>query len=151
MSLLHQYGALVVFGDNNHSVGEGLVEKLKSDFPDSHPVRFVPCDVTKYADIYDLFKTAYDHHGRVDHAIPCAGILEQGNWFAPELTIESVAGEETRKVLDVNLLGTCNFARIAVVFLRDGLDGQTGTDKSLTLLSSVNSFRESPGLFIYQV
>lgn len=151
MSLLHKHGALVVFGDVNQTRGKALAENLNSGARDANPVFFEPCDVPEYADVYGLFKVAYDKHGRVDHAIPCAGILEQGNWFDPDLTIESVTSEQTKKVLEVNLLGTLNFARVAVAFLRDGLKSQPGTDRSLTLLSSVNTFRESPGLFMYQV
>jgi len=84
----------------------------------------------------------------VDHAIACAGIIEQGKWFDPELTIETVEKEETRIVLDVNLVGTCMFARIAVVYLKH--EKKEGDDKSLTLLSSAAGFRESPGLWMYQ-
>lgn len=95
-------------------------------------------------------KAAYDKYRCIDHAVSCAGILEQGKWFDPDLTIESVGKEEgTRVVLDVNLLGSCVFARMAVVFLRDGI--QKGENKSITLLSSVAAFRKSPGLFMYQV
>ncbi len=46
------------------------------------------------------------------------------------------------------VIGTLHFARIAAVFLREG--HQKGQDKSFTILSSVNAFRESPGLYIYQ-
>jgi hypothetical protein len=52
-------------------------------------------------------------------------------------------------VLDVNLLRSYIFGRIAVVFLRDGM--QKGENKSITRLSSVAAFRESPGLYMYQV
>ena len=108
------------------------------------------CDVTKYDDIYNLFKTAYDKYGRVDHAVSSAGIFEAGNWFDPELTISSVQKDTgVLKTLDVNVIGTLQFARIAAVFLREGR--QKNQDKSLVILSSVNAFRESPGLFIYQV
>ena len=113
-------------------------------------VDFLHCNVTDYADNYRLFKAAYDKYRRIDHAISCAGILEQGKWLDPDLTIESVGREEaTRVVLDVNLLGSCVFARMAVVFLQDRI--QKGENKSITLLSSVAAFRESPGLFMYQV
>ena len=104
--------------------------------------------MSKYSDIYNLFKKAFDQHGTIDHAISCAGIFEQGNWFDPTLTIEGVREPGNTKVLDVNVLGTVNFSRIAAVFLRNGM--QEPGSKSLTLLSSVNAFRESPGLFLYQ-
>lgn len=110
---------------------------------------FVECDVIKYSDIYRLFRQAYDMHGHVDHAISCAGIFEQGDWFDPSLTIDSIKDDPgNTKVLDVNILGTLHFARIAAVFLREGR--QEHTNRSLTLLSSVNAFRDSPGLYLYQ-
>lgn len=110
--------------------------------------------MTNYNDIYTLFKTAHEKYGRIDHAISCAGILEQGAWFDPGLTIESVGRQQaTTAVIDVNVIGSANFARIAVVFLRDGLEKGMGKgeNRSLTLLSSVNAFRDSPGLYMYQV
>lgn len=80
----------------------------------------------------------------------CAGIFEQGNWFDPNLTIESVKKDSGNlKTLDVNVIGTLHFHRIGAVFLREGK--QKGDNKSLTILSSVNAFRESPHLYIYQV
>lgn len=110
---------------------------------------FVECDVTNYDDIYRLFRRAHDQHGRIDHAISCAGIFEQGNWFDPSYTIDNIRDDPgNTKVLDVNLMGTLHFARIAAVFLRDSM--QKNNNKSLTLLSSVNAFRDSPGLYLYQ-
>lgn len=159
-----------MFGDTNLEAGEALAQSLNNTL--SQPtstststatatatppsVLFLPCDVTAYSDIYALFKSARDTYGRVDHAVPCAGILEQGSWFDAALTVEGVAREETMKVLQVDLVGVCWFARIGAVFLRDGGGGGGGRtgergDKSLTLMSSVNAFRESPGLFMYQV
>lgn len=106
--------------------------------------------MTKYDDLYKLFKSAYDKFGQIHHAVSSAGIFEQGAWFDPALTIESVGlGPATTAVLDVNVLGSANFARVGVVFLRDGIS--KGENRSLTLLSSVNAFRESPGLYMYQV
>lgn len=107
------------------------------------------CDVTNYSDIYNLFKQAHDKHGHIDHAISCAGIFEQRNWFDPNLTVETVKGDPgNTTTLDVNVLGALHFARIAAVFLRERQQGPQ--DKTLTLLSSVNAFRESPGLYLYQ-
>ncbi|KAL9617881.1 MAG: hypothetical protein Q9160_007369 [Pyrenula sp. 1 TL-2023] len=152
VSLLHRHGAFIVFGDTNLQAGEALAARLNSFAPTSSSsppkVLFLACDVTSYSSIYALFKTARDTHGHIDHAVPCAGILEQGAWFDPELTVESVAREETMKVLQVDLVGVCWFARIGAVFLREG-KGEA-VDRSLLLMSSVNAFRESPGLFMYQ-
>ena len=133
------------------AAAEQVVSSLQSSRASSTggSVDFVQCNVTEYADNYKLFRTAYDKYKRVDHAVACAGILEQGQWFDPDLTIDSVGREQaTEAVLDVNLLGSCIFARMAVVFLRDGM--QKGENKSVTLLSSIAAFRESPGLYMYQ-
>jgi NAD(P)-dependent dehydrogenase (short-subunit alcohol dehydrogenase family) len=139
MKLLVEHGATVVFGDINVAAAREL----------STSATFVECDVTKYDNIYQLFKKTHDQFGRIDHAISCAGIFEQGNWFDPSSTIESIKDDPgNTKVLDVNLMGTLHFARIAAVFLRESR--QEHINKSLTLLSSVNAFRDSPGLYLYQ-
>lgn len=55
--------------------------------------------------------------------------------------------------MDVNLNGVLYFSRIASVFLRQpSLNDKSSTaaaDKSLTLVSSVAGFKESPGLPVY--
>lgn len=51
------------------------------------------------------------------------------------------------KCLDVNLLGTLYFSRIAAVYLKQGASPKE--DKSLLLLSSTAGFKETPGLFVY--
>jgi NAD(P)-dependent dehydrogenase (short-subunit alcohol dehydrogenase family) len=89
-----------------------------------------------------------EKYGHVDHACPIAGVGENGRWFDPSLTIETVAKEESRMTIDMNLIGTAMFARIAVVYLRHGK--QEGEDKSLILMSSAAGFRESPGIPLYQ-
>ena len=140
---LAENGAKVVCGDINTDAGEKLCKEHAG-------LDFVKCDVTVYDDIYKLFKTAYEKYGRIDHAISSAGIFETGNWFDPTLTIDSVAKDSGNlKTFHVNVIGTLHFLRIGAVFLREGR--QEKQDKSLTILSSVNAFRESPGLYIYQV
>ena len=132
-----------MIGDINSEAGSRLSNELQDSV-------FVHCDVTKYNDIYTLFETAHKKFGRIDHAVSSAGIYEQGNWFDPSLTIDNVKNDSGNlKTLEVNAIGTLQFARVAAVFLRH--DRKGGEDRSLTLLSSVNAFRESPGLFLYQV
>lgn len=140
-------GAHVVFGDIATESAESLVASLNLSHPRS--TTFLQCDVRTYSDIYNLFRAAHSKYGRVDHAIASAGVFEQGNWFDPQLTIDSV-GEQggPTNVIDINVIGSANFARIAVVFLREG---KGKGSPSLTLLSSVTAFRESPGLYMYQV
>ena len=141
---LHEAGASIVFGD----VQDDAAKSLLSSIGNPPTITYLHTDVTKYADNLKLFKTALEKYGRVDHACPIAGIIESGRWFDPNLTIETVEKEESRATIDVNLIGTAMFARIAVVYLRHGK--KEGEDKSLILISSAAGFRESPGLPLYQ-
>jgi NAD(P)-dependent dehydrogenase (short-subunit alcohol dehydrogenase family) len=94
---LSSVGAKVVIGDINEQAAGELSAT-------SDNISFVKCDVTKYEDIYTLFKAAYDKHGRVDHAVSNAGIFETGNWFDPNLTIDSVGSDPgDLKTLNVNV------------------------------------------------
>lgn len=63
--------------------------------------------------------------------------------------MDTVSEPGNTNVMDVSVHGTLNFCRIAGVFLREGL-GKGKDNKSVVLLSSVNAFRESPGLYMYQ-
>ena len=93
-----------------------------------------------------MIKTAFTIHGHIDHAIANAGLVEQPGWFEASLTVDDVQREPSTIALDVNLKGLLYFARIACVYLAQG----EAQDRSLTLLSSVAGFQESPGLFVYQ-
>ncbi|KAF2103350.1 NAD(P)-binding protein [Rhizodiscina lignyota] len=143
--ILANAGANVIFGDVNKDAAEKLTSELNSK-----DVTFLPTDVTNYADNLKLFRTAIDKYGRVDHGIPCAGIIEKGKWFDPTLTIDSKELEqpETEAVIRVNLIGVLYFTRIATVFLRH--NKKSGEDKSVCLIASAAGFRESPGLPTYQ-
>ena len=68
MKILSSQGARIVLGDVNVDAAEKLAKEYSG-------VTFVKCDVTKYDDLYNLFKTAYDTFGQVDHAVSCAGIF----------------------------------------------------------------------------
>ncbi|KAK4949990.1 hypothetical protein LTR10_011832 [Elasticomyces elasticus] len=140
---LASLGARVVFGDLNRAASESLVEKLKSP-----NVSFQQCDVRQYQEVVALFRYALSEHGRIDHAVANAGVIEQGNWFDKSLTIDSVEQEPNALVLDVNLKGLIYFSRVAAVYMAH--DKSPGEDKTLTLLSSAAGFIESRNLFLYQ-
>ena len=142
---LVKVGAHVVFGDYDESAGNKVVKTFSGGHTEP---TFVQMDASKYEDNVKLFKTALEKHQRVDHAIACAGIIERGRWFDPDLTIESVAQPETNQTIDINFLGVAYFTRIALPYLRHGR--KQGEDKSVVLISSAAGFRDSPGLFMYQ-
>ena len=149
--LLHSAGAHVLFGDVLDEPGAALEKELSSDSGTS--IKYIQCDVTSYDQNLQLFDTAFQTFGRIDHAVANAGLGEQGNMFDPNLTLESVREEPTKsmRVVDVNLKGPLYFARLASVYLNQrGSDGAKGPlDKSLTMVSSVAGFREDPGLNVY--
>lgn len=139
----------VVFGDMDEDAAMGVIKRLEAEKSDGGKVTFVKGNVTEYADVYKLFKTAYDKYGRVDHAFEIIGLHEKESSFEPGLTIESVEhAEEKTTSLNVNMEGTAFFARIAIVFLRS--NKRRKDNRSLTLTSSVAAIRDLPGEYIEQ-
>ncbi|KAJ3546565.1 hypothetical protein NM208_g1939 [Fusarium decemcellulare] len=147
--LLHA-GALVVVADVKDAQGQRLVNTLTETNAGHQKVSIVYkyVDVSDYESVLALFKHAIDLHGRVDLAIHCAGITEIKGWFDPEATMDSIYKPPTSKVLDVNLNGTFYFTQVALVALQHGRQ-EADVDKSVTLISSIAGFKESPGLFMY--
>jgi NAD(P)-dependent dehydrogenase (short-subunit alcohol dehydrogenase family) len=94
----------------------------------------------------------------VDHAIANAGLVERPGWFDAGMRVQDVGVVPDTVVLDVNLKGVLYFSRIACAYLahgrqrleEEGKGRWEKADKSLTLVSSVAGFQESPGLFVYQ-
>lgn len=90
-----QHGAYVCFGDLNTAKGEEVAQaccapKTSSNQTSPPQALFHQTDVTDYQSILDLFDTTLRTYGRIDHAVAAAGIVEIGNWFDPELTLETV-------------------------------------------------------------
>jgi len=142
VQLLYDLGVKVVFGDINGEAGEAKAKQYPS-----HDVKFVRTDITKYQDLIALFDVALHSFGRVDFAISNAGAMEAGNFVNPDLSLEEIKQAPSTRTLDVNLLGTLYFTRVAVVYLRQN---QTkDDDKSIILTSSVGAFKETPGMPVY--
>jgi NAD(P)-dependent dehydrogenase (short-subunit alcohol dehydrogenase family) len=169
VTIAYQHGAHVVLGDINHDTGEALLRTLKSSEPDrdqgggngngngNGSLTFLACDVCKYSDMYALFRTAWDTHGRVDHAVFCAGVVDslaEASYFDRALTVDTVGQDPgDMRAVEVNFLATCAFARIALPFLRRVSHSDSSSRRkspSLTFLSSVTGFRDAPGMFLYQ-
>lgn len=152
--------AVIVLSGGSNGIGRSVVELLSArgatvvigdiQEPEAMPesCTFCQTDVSKYDDIVNLFRMALEVHGHVDHAIANAGIMEKGGWFLPSLGIEGVAKMPDMTVEDINLRGCMWFAHVAVQYLAHGAKGDE--NKSLTLLSSVSGFKETPGMFAYE-
>ncbi|KAH6962362.1 short-chain dehydrogenase/reductase SDR [Ilyonectria sp. MPI-CAGE-AT-0026] len=147
---LFQAGAHLVAADLNDIKGQSVIDKLKQDAQGQRlDATYVHVDVSSYDSVHALFKHALDLHGRVDMAIHCAAITEVGGWFAPGADLDSITSPPTTKVLEVNLFGTLYFTHVALAAMRPGSNAQLSDDKSITLISSVAGFKDSPGLFAY--
>jgi NAD(P)-dependent dehydrogenase (short-subunit alcohol dehydrogenase family) len=85
VSLLHEHGALVVFGDRDEPAAAQLTESL------GEGADFVRTNVTVYQEVLALFHFTHAKYGRVDHAFCIVAISEQEDWFHPSLTLASVA------------------------------------------------------------
>jgi NAD(P)-dependent dehydrogenase (short-subunit alcohol dehydrogenase family) len=142
--------AHVVFGDMDEDAAMGGIKRLEAGKSEGGKVTFVKGNVTEHADVYKLFKTAYDKYGRIDHAFEIVGLLEKESCFDPELTIESVEhAEETTASLDLDMEDTAVFARIAIVFLRS--NKRRKDNRSLTLTSNAACIGESPGEYVNHI
>ena len=148
---LYSYGAKVIFGDlaATRTAAEALIASTSAE-----SVHFLPTDVRNYEDNLALFKFALKQYGRVDHAIANAGLQEQPGWFDPRSGIYGVEIPPTLITIEVNLTGVIYFANIACSYLVHDTVASTESrprsrNKSLTLLSSIAGWKESPGLFVY--
>ncbi|EOD43660.1 putative 3-hydroxyacyl- protein [Neofusicoccum parvum UCRNP2] len=71
---LHAHGASIALGDTDSAAGTALAASLPGTL-------FAATDVTSYASVVNLFRSARAAFGRVDGAVACAGVLERGAWF----------------------------------------------------------------------
>lgn len=108
---------------------ESLAETVVSIEERGGTARAVPTDVTVQADIENLFSIAKAEFGVVDMLINSAGIP------APEEPMWELNSETWSEVLDVNLNGTFNCIREALV--SDMLERESGTILVLSSLSGL--------------
>lgn len=160
VKLLHKLGGRVILGDADTDRAKRLIKSIG----EPHLVHFNKCDTRKYEDMLDLFRLAHTMYGRVDHAIfgvgddgATTGSVADGErgWFG-RAAKPGIDGVEREPPGLVDTLGApARFAHIALQYLRDKPRGKRNSiiaqDRSLTFLSSVASFKESPGLPIYQM
>jgi NAD(P)-dependent dehydrogenase (short-subunit alcohol dehydrogenase family) len=158
VKLLHKLGARVILGDPDIERAKRLIRSIG----EPHLLHFNKCDTRSYEDMLDLFRLASTMYGRVDHAI--FGVSDDGaatgnvgdgerGWFdrAAKPGIEGVE-REPPGLMDT-LAAAPRFAHIALAYLRDRPKKRNSIvvqDRSLTFLTSVAAFKETPFLPIYQ-
>lgn len=94
----------------------------------------IQADMSKVADIRDLFQEASDRFGQIDILINNAGIAVQGN-------ISEVTEEDYEKVFAVNVRGVLFALQEATKYIQDG--------GRIINVSSSTTVYPSPGLAVY--
>ncbi|KAL5314362.1 hypothetical protein ACEPPN_018788 [Leptodophora sp. 'Broadleaf-Isolate-01'] len=128
-------GVNVCIGDMDVTGGTKLASEI------GH-AKFVKCDVSKWEDQVELFKTAATFTGKIDYVVANAGICPQDEIF-------SFAGDENEptepnlKAIDVNLKGALYTTKLAThYFIKQ--NGQTPSpaqeDTCLVLIGSGAAF-----------
>ncbi|GME36398.1 putative 3-hydroxyacyl- protein [Neofusicoccum parvum] len=116
---LHAHGASIALGDTDAAAGTALAASLPGTL-------FAATDVTSYASVVALFRSARAAFGRVDGAVACAGVLERGTWFTKADGVEALdvaaveEGPGSEGTVGVNLMGALYFARVAAGYLAEG-------------------------------
>ena len=106
-------GARVVVADIDRDAGNGVVDTMRNAGSDA---LFVPCDVTRDADVAALVDAALQTYGRLDFAFNNAGIEIEQSKLAD-------GDEETfDRIMDVNVKGVwrCMQHQIPVMLERGG-------------------------------
>jgi 3-oxoacyl-[acyl-carrier protein] reductase len=98
------------------------------------PLRTVPIDVTRRADIAAALDTRLGDDDTIDLVANVAGVF-------PPSTLATFTEEQYRLVFDVNVLGILNVTAESAPRMREG--------SSIVNIASVNAFAASRGLLLY--
>jgi 3-oxoacyl-[acyl-carrier protein] reductase len=103
-------GAAVVVSDAHERRLAESAQALAAEAATSRPPLAVPCDVTDEDQVQNLFRTAADHHGRIDIVVNNAGL-------GGTAELVDMTDEQWAKVVDVTLTGTFRCTRTALRLL----------------------------------
>ncbi|MDQ6432686.1 SDR family oxidoreductase [Mesorhizobium sp. LHD-90] len=118
-------GAKLVLADSETEVGQATADELGASF--------IAIDISKMADAEAAVALALDRHGRLDIVVQNAGIY-------PWQLIENTSPDDWDRVMAVNLRGTFNAARAALVPMK-----RQGSGRMLFTSSITGPHVTSPG------
>jgi 3-oxoacyl-[acyl-carrier protein] reductase len=102
-TLLHQEGALVTVLARGEKAGAVIEQELEG-------CRFLPVDVSDFAQVKEAFRSIHETHGRIDFLVNNAGITR-------DQLILRMSEEDWRRVIDVNLQGPYNCMRACLRYM----------------------------------
>lgn len=116
------------------------LDRKKPQEPLPPGVKFITCDQTSWNDLRSAFKNV----GKVDIAVANAGISEIQNYFDDTFDEQGDLLEPSRAVIDVNLVGTLSFCKLAISYMRC-----QGTGGSVVIVSSATAYSPEHSLPVY--
>lgn len=141
--LLAEHGAKVVIADLNSEGGEKLAAELRAS---GASVAFVQTNVTSEESVQSAVRVAVEQYGGLHILINCAGIG----------VAEKVLGkngahslESFQKVIGINLIGTFNTIRLAVVAMAENEPNAGGERGVIINTASVAAFDGQIGQAAY--
>lgn len=126
--LFAQEGARVVIGDVDHRGGRSTAEEIKDT---GGAATFVPCDVSKEADVIELIATAEHLYGGLNTIFNNAGIEQ------PVTPSHEVSEELFDRVIGINLKGTFFGCKHAIPLLRKAGGGTIVNNSSVSAFANV--------------
>ena len=103
-------GAKVVFCARSRPDGDALAQELGARGPGE--ADFIPCDVSKVAEVEALVDRTVERHGRLDCLVNNAG------WHPPHKPIDAFTPQEFRDLFELNVMSLFAACRRALPHLR---------------------------------
>lgn len=100
----------MVFCARGGTAGEQLEAELNKAGPGT--CKFVPCDVSKEAELKNLIDVTVQLHGRIDCLVNNAG------WHPPHVPTDDTSADDFRDLLNLNLISYFLASKFALPFLR---------------------------------
>lgn len=101
---------------------------------------YIQCDTSNWSQLSEAFKKA----GRVDIAIPNAGVSETINYFQDSFDAAGNLQEPSSSILDVNYRGVLNFIKLALHCMR-----RQGNGGSIVITVSATAYAPEQSLPVY--
>jgi|GEM_PF-1593566 len=106
---------VMITGQTPKSVQGALTELSRDPIQAADNLKGATCDLNNLAHIQSVWDNAYDSFGRVDYWITCAGISQPMTNPDDRLKrLVDMQPESYKEVIDVNLIGAMNSAKVAI-------------------------------------